>query len=105
MRPLVGGPGSVEDIASASPRTACGRPWEAVSDGICRVGVAPQVVEVGLSSDQAARLLAECGPNRFPAHRPSPWRRRLAAEMVHFFALLSGLRAVWLSSPGCLSWA
>lgn len=47
-----------------------------------------QVVEAGLTAGQAARLLAENGPNRLPAQRPTPWWRRLLAEMVHFFALL-----------------
>ena len=67
---------------------ACGRPKSCLSDGISKVGVVQQVAEVGLTSEQAARLLAEYGPNRLPAHRPTPWWRRLAAEMVHFFALL-----------------
>ena len=42
MRPLVGGPGSVEDMASVSPRHRVRRPWEAVTDGICKVGVVQQ---------------------------------------------------------------
>ena len=42
----------------------------------------------GLTSEQAARLLAELGPNRLPVQRARPAWRRLAAEMVHFFALL-----------------
>ncbi len=45
-------------------------------------------IEAGLTSEQATRLLAENGPNTLPAHRVVPWWRRLAAEMVHFFALL-----------------
>ena len=48
----------------------------------------PRVVELGLTSDQAARLLTERGPNRLPVQHPTPWWRPLAAEMVHFFALL-----------------
>ena len=48
----------------------------------------PQLAEVGLTSEQAARLLAENGPNHLPVQRPTPAWRRLAAEMVHFFALL-----------------
>lgn len=43
---------------------------------------------VGLSSVQAARLLAQNGPNRLPVQRPRPWWQVLAAEMVHFFAVL-----------------
>jgi magnesium-transporting ATPase (P-type) len=53
-----------------------------------RVSEVPRVVELGLTSDQAARLLTERGPNRLPVQHPTPWWRRLAAEMVHFFALL-----------------
>ncbi|ABM12209.1 cation-translocating P-type ATPase [Mycolicibacterium vanbaalenii] len=43
---------------------------------------------LGLTSAQAARLLAENGPNRLPVQRSRPWWRVLAAEMVHFFAVL-----------------
>lgn len=63
-----------------------------------------RVVEVGLTSEQAARLLAENGPNRLPAHRPTPWWRRLAAEMVHFFALLFWIAGGLAFVAGCLSW-
>lgn len=47
-----------------------------------------QVVDPGLTSEQATRRLAESGPNRVPVQRARPWWHRLAAEMVHFFALL-----------------
>jgi magnesium-transporting ATPase (P-type) len=47
-----------------------------------------QVVEAGLTSEQAAPLLAEHGPNRLPVQRAQPAWRRLATQMVHFFALL-----------------
>ncbi|QNJ96270.1 cation-transporting P-type ATPase [Mycolicibacterium fluoranthenivorans] len=43
---------------------------------------------IGLSAEEAARRLAEQGPNRLPVYRSRPWWRRLAAEMVHFFALI-----------------
>lgn len=43
---------------------------------------------VGLTSTQAARLLAENGLNRLAVRTSRPWWRRLLAEMVHFFALL-----------------
>ena len=56
--------------------------------GFAKVCVVQQVVEAGLTSEQAARLLVENGPNRLPAPRPTPWWRRLSGEMVHFFALL-----------------
>lgn len=46
------------------------------------------VAEHGLTSEQAARLLAENGPNHLPAQRPLPMWRRLGAELIHFFALL-----------------
>lgn len=42
----------------------------------------------GLSSSEAARLLAENGPNRLPIRRSTPWGLRLLREMGHFFALL-----------------
>lgn len=42
----------------------------------------------GLTSEQAAALLAADGPNQLPAQRRTPAWRRLSAELVHFFALL-----------------
>lgn len=42
----------------------------------------------GLSSFQAALLLAQNGPNRLPVRRTTPWLLRLIKEMGHFFALL-----------------
>lgn len=46
------------------------------------------VASAGLSSAEAARRLAADGPNALPAPRRVPAWRHLAAEMVHFFALL-----------------
>ena len=42
----------------------------------------------GLSSTEATARLAIDGPNVLPVPRRTPAWRRLAAEMVHFFALL-----------------
>ncbi|CAN5851531.1 cation-transporting P-type ATPase [soil metagenome] len=42
----------------------------------------------GLTSQQAADLLAASGPNRLPVQHNMPWWRRFAANLVHFFALL-----------------
>jgi len=42
----------------------------------------------GLTSAEAAERLARDGPNVLPAVRPAPAWRRLAAQMVHFFALM-----------------
>ena len=42
----------------------------------------------GLTSAEAARRLAGEGPNALPVQRRMPAWRLLAAEMVHFFALL-----------------
>jgi calcium-translocating P-type ATPase len=42
----------------------------------------------GLSGDEAAARLAVEGPNMLPQPARTPAWRRLAAEMVHFFALL-----------------
>jgi magnesium-transporting ATPase (P-type) len=50
--------------------------------------------EPGLSVDEAARRLAAEGPNRMPLPARVPAWRRLAAEMVHFFALLFWVAAV-----------
>jgi magnesium-transporting ATPase (P-type) len=44
--------------------------------------------EPGLTTEEAARRLLVDGPNRMPVPRRIPAWRRLAAEMVHFFALL-----------------
>lgn len=49
----------------------------------------PAVAAVaGLTQADAEQRLARDGPNVLPAARPAPAWRRLAAEMVHFFALL-----------------
>lgn len=42
----------------------------------------------GLSTAEAAARLAVDGPNVLPVPPPTPAWRRLAAEMIHFFALL-----------------
>ncbi len=42
----------------------------------------------GLTSAEAATRLAVEGPNALPVQRKTPAWRLLAAEMVHFFALL-----------------
>jgi calcium-translocating P-type ATPase len=42
----------------------------------------------GLSSVEATLRRARDGPNRLPTRRPMPAWRRLAAQMVHFFALM-----------------
>jgi calcium-translocating P-type ATPase len=44
--------------------------------------------ETGLSSAEAAARLAADGPNRLPVPAGVPAWRRLAAQMVHFFALM-----------------
>lgn len=67
-------------------RSPCGRDTKLV--GYQEVTTLRQVSELGLTSEQAACVLARSGPNRLPAQRSAPWWRRLAAEMVHFFALL-----------------
>ena len=43
---------------------------------------------VGLTATDAERRLREDGPNRLPTPARAPAWRQLAAEMVHFFALL-----------------
>jgi calcium-translocating P-type ATPase len=43
---------------------------------------------VGLTSERAEELLARDGPNLLPRQRATPAWRRLAGEMIHFFALL-----------------
>jgi magnesium-transporting ATPase (P-type) len=48
----------------------------------------------GLSPAEARRRLAADGPNRLPAPAPHPWWRALAAQMVHFFALMLWAAAV-----------
>ncbi|MFX0577865.1 cation-translocating P-type ATPase [Nocardia nepalensis] len=52
------------------------------------VGNAPVSGQCGLTADEAARRLASAGPNALPVRRRTPAWRRLAAELVHFFALL-----------------
>lgn len=52
----------------------------------------------GLTGTEAARRLAQDGPNALPAARIVPAWRRLGAQMVHFFALM-----LWIA--GCLAFA
>ena len=42
----------------------------------------------GLTSERAAALLKESGPNLLPAEKPVPQWRKLWGEMTHFFALM-----------------
>lgn len=42
----------------------------------------------GLTSEQAAQLLKQAGPNQLPAEKPVPQWRKLWGEMTHFFALM-----------------
>ncbi|MEV8084070.1 HAD-IC family P-type ATPase [Pseudarthrobacter oxydans] len=42
----------------------------------------------GLTSDQAAELLKQAGPNILPAEKPVPQWRKLWGELTHFFALM-----------------
>ncbi|MGX5717140.1 cation-translocating P-type ATPase [Arthrobacter sp. MAHUQ-56] len=42
----------------------------------------------GLTSERAAALLKEHGPNLLPAEKPVPQWRKLWGEMTHFFALM-----------------
>ncbi|WP_334143824.1 cation-translocating P-type ATPase [Rhabdothermincola sp.] len=51
-------------------------------------GAGAGVASRGLSSEEAARRRREVGPNVLPAPAKEPAWRRLAGEMVHFFALL-----------------
>ena len=64
--------------------------------GVVDLGTGPR----GLTSAEAATRLAVEGPNALPVQRKTPAWRLLAAEMVHFFALLSGWLAGWLSLAG-----
>ncbi|TPV53610.1 cation-transporting P-type ATPase [Pseudarthrobacter phenanthrenivorans] len=42
----------------------------------------------GLTSQQAAELLEQAGPNLLPAEKPVPQWRKLWGELTHFFALM-----------------
>ncbi|MHC6592535.1 cation-translocating P-type ATPase [Arthrobacter sp. C152] len=42
----------------------------------------------GLTSERAAELLKQSGPNLLPAEKPVPQWRKLWGEMTHFFALM-----------------
>ncbi|UTT68001.1 cation-transporting P-type ATPase [Arthrobacter sp. DNA4] len=42
----------------------------------------------GLSSERAAQLLEQTGPNQLPGEKPVPQWRKLWGEMTHFFALM-----------------
>ena len=48
----------------------------------------------GLSSERAAQLLKQEGPNQLPTEKPVPQWRKLWGEMTHFFALMLWCAAV-----------
>ncbi len=54
----------------------------------------------GLTSVEAARRLADHGPNRLPRLRPPSAVRQLAAQMLHFFALLLWVAATFAAIAG-----
>lgn len=51
------------------------------------------VPEDGLTQAEAARRLAEDGPNVLPAGEERSWARQLGAQFVHFFALMLWMAA------------
>jgi cation transport ATPase-like protein len=56
----------------------------------------------GLTSVQAAELLREFGPNLLPASPPPSLWKLVAAQMVHFFALMlwvAGAMAILAGMP------
>jgi Ca2+-transporting ATPase len=61
----------------------------------------------GLSPSDASRRLAAFGPNSFPRARRRPWYFELAANFLHFFALLlwSAAALAWLAGMPQLAYA
>ena len=61
----------------------------------------------GLTSAEAASRLARDGPNLLPIAARRPWWRRLAAQFVHFFALMLWVAAALAVVAGlpALAWA
>ncbi|MCU0257838.1 MAG: cation-transporting P-type ATPase, partial [Solirubrobacteraceae bacterium] len=53
-------------------------------DAVASLRSSPQ----GLGSGEAARRLAEVGPNRLGEVPPTPWWRRGVQQLTHFFALV-----------------
>ena len=63
--------------------------------------IATQKVE-GLTSTEAAVRLRQHGPNLLPSKKPRPAWQQLAAQMVHFFALMlwvAGILAILAGMP------
>src|SRR5688572_30512458 len=59
------------------------------ADSAMQVGPsASEIPFVGLSAAEATSRLARDGPNALPMPPPRPWWRALAAQLVHFFALM-----------------
>lgn len=54
----------------------------------------PLLDATGLSSERAAALLRQAGPNILPEAKPVPQWRKLLAELMHFFALMLWCAAV-----------
>ncbi len=60
------------------------------------------VMAQGLTTAEAVKRRAECGPNRLPAPRRPSAARRLAGELTHFFAVMlwvAGLLALTAGLP------
>jgi len=84
-------------VSTATGGDGGGRPVggrEPVDGGPSAPGCAPVDLARGLDAAEAARRLARDGPNRLPAPRPPAAWRRLAAQMVHFFAVMLWVAAV-----------
>ena len=58
----------------------------------------------GLSADEAARRLADDGPNLLPEPKRPPPLRQLPAQLTHLLALLLWVAPASRCSPGCPSW-
>ena len=53
------------------------------------IGLVPQVAEpLGLTSNDAARRLADVGPNTLPEAAATPVWRHLVDQLTHFFAAM-----------------
>jgi calcium-translocating P-type ATPase len=61
--------------------------------------------QIGLTDGEAARRIAEVGPNVVPVTQPTPLAVRFARELVHFFAVMLWVAAAlaWIAGLPALS--
>jgi Ca2+-transporting ATPase len=95
--------------AHTNKASAAREPWHA-RDTTEVVSLLTTDAERGLSADEAARRLAQHGPNQLAEAPPDPWWRKLAAQfrdlviwILIVAALIAGALGEWVDSGAILA--